>query len=106
MRGMMLNAQDRQFHRLRETSGAIVRMQIACDNFRRDIEHRQHASRGFLIEPDRGHGVEVADVVRYERLAPARDAERRLQMRAEGDYRRTILTEVDGFGCEAARSPD
>ena len=45
-------------------------------------------------------------MLRDERLAPTGDAQRRLQMGAHCQHRRTILAQVDGLGHAAPRAPD
>ena len=41
-----------------------------------------------------------------ERLTAAGDAERCLQVGSDGQHRRTVVPEVDGFGHEAPGTPD
>ena len=60
---------------------------------------------GLVAETDGLAVVEIADVLRDESLAAARDGDRILQIGAGGDDARPVRAEVDRVGNEAARAP-
>ena len=57
-----------------------------------------------VAEADRLAVVEVADILRHERLAPARQRDRVLEIGAGGEHARAVGAEVDRLGDEAARA--
>ena len=79
-------------------------MKVAGGEFRRDRQDRAQMRDRLVAEADRLAVVEVADVLRDERLAAARQRHRVLEIGAGGQDARAVGAEVDRIGDEAARA--
>ena len=72
-----------------------VRMQVVRDPFRRDLEHRRQVLDRLDERRAGRRVVEIADVLRDERLVAARHADRILEIAAERDDRRPRSWQLD-----------
>ena len=79
-------------------------MQVADNGFRCDVQDVEEMARHLFVKADCCGIVEIAEMLRDEGLAPARDSHRRFQMRAHGKDGGTILAEIDRRWHEAART--
>ena len=79
-------------------------MQVAGGEFRLDRQDRAEMRDRLVAEADRLAVVEIADMLRHERLAPARERHGVLQVGAGGEHARAVDAEVDRLGDEAARA--
>ena len=80
MGDVMLDRDDRQARRLRGARRDEIGMKIADRAFRLDFENASQMRDGLVAETDGFAVVEIADVLRDESLAAARDRDRILQI--------------------------
>ena len=109
MRVVVLDADQGQALPLRPLSGVvggeIVRVQIAGQSLRGDIEQALEMGDlpGIVIQ--RLHVLEIADVLAQKRIGPAGEAEARLLLRAAGEDGRQLPPGLDRERRVAARAP-
>ena len=97
MRVMVLHRDHRRPQPGGELRGGKIGMKIAGDRDRLDLEDRQHVPQGFFEERDRRRRVEVADVLRDEGFAAARDRDRCLQLGTQGNDSGNLASELESL---------
>ena len=80
-------------------------MKVAGGGFGFDAQQVRKMARRFAVTSPGFRPVEIADVLRDESLAAARQRDRRFLMRAKSDDRRTIAAQIDRLRRETARPP-
>ncbi len=106
MGDVMLHRDDRQINVLRQPRTAIIRVEIGNDRLGPDVEKPRQMVDRLAIEAHRFDGTEIADMLRDEGLATARQRDGGLQVRAQCQNGGAIGAEVDRIGHEAARAPE
>ena len=110
MRVVVLHLQQRQALTLRALAGVgggeIVRVQIAGERRRTDIEQTLEMGDLLLVVFQRLEVFEVSDVLAGEHVVPLRQAEARLLLGPAGEHAAPPALDADRIGRIAAASPD
>ncbi len=106
MGDMVLDGDHRQARRVGPARRHEIGVQISDRAFRFDLEDRSQALDRLVAEANGFAVVEIANVLRNERLAAAGDRNRVLEVAAGGDDARALGAEIDGIGDEPTRPPD